>query len=128
MARLENEIGLPCLEYRPRTAHGGGRAQAAVGFVSAVRRFCEKYGLPFDSSLWKGQEEPLTIPRTVAATATATIRVEAHVSKDIPYSFNNFFFHKCPAYDESCSRANLYRLTINSLSFGGMPIPLFDFL
>lgn len=78
MARLENEIGLPCLEYRPRTAHGGGRAQAAVGFVSAVRRFCEKYGLPFDSSLWKGQEEPLTIPRTVAATATATIRVEAH--------------------------------------------------
>jgi len=51
-----------------------------------------------------------------------------HVSKDIPYSFNNFFFHKCPAYDESCSRANLYRLTINSLSFGGMPIPLFDFL
>jgi len=78
MARLENELGLPSLEYRVRTAHGGGRAQAAVGFVSAVRRFCEKYDLPFDPSLWKGQEEPLTIPRTVAATATATIRVEAH--------------------------------------------------
>jgi hypothetical protein len=77
MARLENELGLLSLEYHPRTAHGGGRSQAAVGFVSAVRHFCEKYGMTFDQSLWKGQEEPLTIP-SATATGTAIIRVEAH--------------------------------------------------
>lgn len=52
LARLGDELGLPELSYLP----GRGRPQAAVGYLSAVRAFCEAYTLPFVASLWSVEE------------------------------------------------------------------------
>ncbi len=58
IARLADATGLPDLTYKPRTAHGGGRGQAALGFLVAVRRFCASLGVEYDPSLWDGQARP----------------------------------------------------------------------
>lgn len=58
MARLADATGLPDLTYNPRNAHGGGRGQAALGFLVAVRRFCASLGVEYDPSLWDGQARP----------------------------------------------------------------------
>ena len=54
MARLADELGLPELQYIP----GRGRPHAAVGYLPTVLNFCKSYSLPFDASLWSGQEFP----------------------------------------------------------------------
>ncbi|MGD9611142.1 MAG: hypothetical protein AB7U59_17220 [Desulfovibrionaceae bacterium] len=58
MARLAAELDLPALEYKPRTAHGGGRGQAALGYLTAVRRFCARLGVEYDPTLWDGEARP----------------------------------------------------------------------
>ncbi len=61
MAKLADELGLPSLDYLPRIGGGPGRPQAAVGYLSTVREFCETYSLPWNSDLWSGEESAKTI-------------------------------------------------------------------
>lgn len=52
MARLADATGLPEIEYRPGSAHGGGRAQAALGTIESVMALCQAAGKEFDPTLW----------------------------------------------------------------------------
>ena len=96
MSRLADATDLPELAYRPRSAHGGGRAQAAVGTLAAVRRLCAECGLAFDPTLWAGQEEePLPMPNEPAEAASQSAIVHSvHVHKVTIH--RRVFPHKLP--------------------------------
>jgi len=52
-------LGLPALIYRPKSGFSAGRGQAALGFLSTVRAFCETFGLTWNPDLFSGESAPL---------------------------------------------------------------------
>ena len=76
MARLADATGLPELAYKPRTAHGGGRGQAALGYLTAVRRFCSRLGVQYDPTLWEGQARPTAPPDWLTFPPGAFLQID----------------------------------------------------